>query len=93
MWSTKIPRFAFEKFPQANDRLTTQMKSVGEVMAIGRHLPRIVSESTCVGLEVGVNGLDQKYNDRETICAELRQSGPEPYPGRYPMLSVRHECG
>ena len=73
---TKIPRFAFEKFPQANDRLTTQMKSVGEVMAIGRTFQESFQKALR-GLEVGVNGLDRKYNDREAICAELGSPGPE----------------
>src|SRR3989338_6070893 len=73
---TKIPRFAFEKFPQANDRLTTQMKSVGEVMAIGRTFQESFQKALR-GLEVGVNGLDQKYSDREAICAELGSPGPE----------------
>ena len=73
---TKIPRFAFEKFPQANDRLTTQMKSVGEVMAIGRTFQESFQKALR-GLEVGVNGLDSKYTDREAICAELGAPGPE----------------
>ncbi len=73
---TKIPRFAFEKFPQANDRLTTQMKSVGEVMAIGRTFQESFQKALR-GLEVGVNGLDSKYTDREAICAELGNPGPD----------------
>ena len=73
---TKIPRFAFEKFPQANDRLTTQMKSVGEVMAIGRTFQESFQKALR-GLEVGVNGLDTKYADREAICAELGNPGPD----------------
>jgi len=73
---TKIPRFAFEKFPQANDRLTTQMKSVGEVMAIGRTFQESFQKALR-GLEVGVNGLDTKYTDREAICAELGSPGPD----------------
>jgi carbamoyl-phosphate synthase large subunit len=73
---TKIPRFAFEKFPQANDRLTTQMKSVGEVMAIGRTFQESFQKALR-GLEVGVNGLDTKYTDREAICAELGNPGPD----------------
>ena len=73
---TKIPRFAFEKFPQANDRLTTQMKSVGEVMAIGRTFQESFQKALR-GLEVGVNGLDEKYSDREAIAAELGAPGPE----------------
>jgi len=73
---TKIPRFAFEKFPQANDRLTTQMKSVGEVMAIGRTFQESFQKALR-GLEVGVHGLDSKCSDREAICAELGNPGPE----------------
>ncbi len=73
---TKIPRFAFEKFPQANDRLTTQMKSVGEVMAIGRTFQESFQKALR-GLEVGVNGLDSKYSEREVIVSELGNPGPE----------------
>ncbi len=73
---TKIPRFAFEKFPQANDRLTTQMKSVGEVMAIGRTFKESFQKALR-GLEVGVNGLDSKFADREAIVSELGNPGPE----------------
>ncbi len=73
---TKIPRFAFEKFPQANDRLTTQMKSVGEVMAIGRTFQESFQKALR-GLEVGVDGLDSKFTDPEAIAAELGTPGPE----------------
>ena len=73
---TKIQRFAFEKFPQANDRLTTQMKSVGEVMAIGRTFQESFQKALR-GLEVGVNGLDEKFSERETIVSELGSPGPE----------------
>jgi carbamoyl-phosphate synthase large subunit len=73
---TKIPRFAFEKFPQANDRLTTQMKSVGEVMAIGRTFQESFQKALR-GLEVGVNGLDAKYTDREALVSELGNPGPD----------------
>jgi carbamoyl-phosphate synthase large subunit len=73
---TKIPRFAFEKFPQANDRLTTQMKSVGEVMAIGRTFQESFQKALR-GLEVGVSGLESKYGDREAVAAELGAPGPE----------------
>jgi carbamoyl-phosphate synthase large subunit len=73
---TKIPRFAFEKFPQSNDRLTTQMKSVGEVMAIGRTFQESFQKALR-GLEVGVSGLDEKYTDREAIAAELGSPGPD----------------
>ncbi|HTD05656.1 carbamoyl-phosphate synthase large subunit [Undibacterium sp.] len=73
---TKIPRFAFEKFPQADKRLTTQMKSVGEVMAIGRTFQESFQKALR-GLEVGVDGMNQKTTDRETIEAELGEPGPD----------------
>jgi carbamoyl-phosphate synthase large subunit len=73
---TKIPRFAFEKFPQANDRLTTQMKSVGEVMAIGRTFQESFQKALR-GLEIGVDGLNQRTTDREAIARELGAPGPE----------------
>jgi carbamoyl-phosphate synthase large subunit len=73
---TKVPRFAFEKFPQANDRLTTQMKSVGEVMAIGRTFQESFQKALR-GLEIGVDGLNQKTTDRERIEKELGEPGPE----------------
>lgn len=58
---TKLPRFAFEKFPKADARLTTQMKSVGEVMAIGRTFQESLQKALR-GLEVGVCGLDEKLD-------------------------------
>ncbi|PPI86585.1 carbamoyl-phosphate synthase large subunit [Candidatus Pantoea edessiphila] len=58
---TKIPRFNFEKFPGSNNILTTQMKSVGEVMAIGRTFQESLQKALR-SLEVGVNGLDSKFN-------------------------------
>jgi carbamoyl-phosphate synthase large subunit len=73
---TKVPRFAFEKFPQANDRLTTQMKSVGEVMAIGRSFQESFQKALR-GLEIGVDGLNQRTRDRETLERELGEPGPE----------------
>jgi carbamoyl-phosphate synthase large subunit len=78
---TKIPRFNFEKFAGANDRLTTQMKSVGEVMAIGRNQQESLQKALR-GLEVGVNGLDSiiDINDPESkniIVRELREPGAE----------------
>ena len=73
---TKVPRFAFEKFPQANDRLTTQMKSVGEVMAIGRTFQESFQKALR-GLETGVDGLNQRTRDRETLERELGEPGPE----------------
>src|SRR3569623_595535 len=73
---TKVPRFAFEKFPQADDRLTTQMKSVGEVMAMGRGFQESLQKALR-GLEVGVDGFDPKTADRDEIEAELMSPGPE----------------
>ena len=73
---TKIPRFAFEKFPAANDRLTTQMKSVGEVMAMGRTFQESFQKALR-GLEVGVDGMNEKTQDRETLEKELGEPGPE----------------
>ncbi len=73
---TKIPRFAFEKFPQADTRLTTQMKSVGEVMAIGRTFQESFQKALR-GLEVGVDGLVEKTTDLDTITKEMGVPGPE----------------
>jgi len=73
---TKIPRFAFEKFPQADSRLTTQMKSVGEVMAIGRTFQESFQKALR-GLEVGVDGLDSISTDVDTITKEMGEPGPE----------------
>ena len=73
---TKIPRFAFEKFPQANDRLTTQMKSVGEVMAMGRTFQESFQKALR-GLETGKDGLDEITSDLDEIESELGDPGPE----------------
>mgnify|MGYP006073740829 FL=1 len=73
---TKIPRFAFEKFPRANSRLTTQMKSVGEVMAIGRTFQESFQKALR-GLETGIDGLDERSSDLETVRAEIADPGPE----------------
>jgi carbamoyl-phosphate synthase large subunit len=79
---TKIPRFTFEKFPGANTRLTTQMKSVGEVMAIGRNFQESLQKALR-GLETGIDGLDEQWKgmhrgtDRDTLAHELRHAGPE----------------
>src|SRR5438552_1521614 len=73
---TKIPRFAFEKFPQADNHLTTQMKSVGEVMAIGRTFQESFQKALR-GLEVGVDGMNEKTTDREVIEEELGEPGPD----------------
>ncbi|MGL4859924.1 MAG: carbamoyl-phosphate synthase large subunit [Enterobacteriaceae bacterium] len=78
---TKIPRFNFEKFAGCNDRLTTQMKSVGEVMAIGRTFQESLQKALR-GLEVGVQGLDPKVNLQDAdaltrIRHELQEAGAE----------------
>jgi carbamoyl-phosphate synthase large subunit len=73
---TKIPRFAFEKFPTADNRLTTQMKSVGEVMAIGRTFQESFQKALR-GLEVGVDGMNEKTQDREILEKELGEPGPD----------------
>ncbi len=87
---TKIPRFAFEKFPQADHKLTTQMKSVGEVMAIGATFQESLQKALR-GLEIGVHGLDSKIKldknsesyefdltqAKELITRELRMAGPD----------------
>ena len=77
---TKIPRFTFEKFPQANDRLTTQMKSVGEVMSIGRTFQESLQKALR-GLEVGTDGLNPQLGghlsdeERAALVRELRMPG------------------
>ncbi|MDQ3494300.1 MAG: carbamoyl-phosphate synthase large subunit [Pseudomonadota bacterium] len=79
---TKIPRFAFEKFPQADARLTTQMKSVGEVMAFGRTFQESLQKALR-GLETGKFGLDPtgldlaSEDDLVTLRREIREAGPE----------------
>ncbi|QYY30482.1 MULTISPECIES: carbamoyl-phosphate synthase large subunit [Cupriavidus] len=73
---TKVPRFAFEKFPQADSHLTTQMKSVGEVMAMGRTFQESFQKALR-GLEVGVDGLDEKSTDRDEIVEEIGEAGPD----------------
>ena len=78
---TKIPRFTFEKFPQANDRLTTQMKSVGEVMAIGRTFQESLQKALR-GLEVGMCGFDpiidgEASNAKELLTRELTEPGAQ----------------
>jgi carbamoyl-phosphate synthase large subunit len=78
---TKVPRFTFEKFPQAEPVLGTQMKSVGEVMAIGRTFQESLHKALR-GLETGVDGLNEVFdlaaeNARETLIKELRIPRPE----------------
>jgi carbamoyl-phosphate synthase large subunit len=78
---TKIPRFTFEKFPAANSRLTTQMKSVGEVMAIGRTFQESLQKALR-GLETGLDGLNEQLKEltteeeRDKLAYELRAPGP-----------------
>lgn len=70
---TKIPRFTFEKFPDADDRLTTQMKSVGEVMAIGRTFQESLQKALR-GLEIGTDGLNEMVNlDDEDAITRIKQ--------------------
>ncbi|MBK7250540.1 MAG: carbamoyl-phosphate synthase large subunit [Gammaproteobacteria bacterium] len=79
---TKIPRFTFEKFPAANDRLTTQMKSVGEVMAIGRTFQESLQKALR-GLETGLDGLTEQLTQPPSedwatqLAHELRAPGPD----------------
>ncbi|MFY7903072.1 MAG: carbamoyl-phosphate synthase large subunit, partial [Rubrivivax sp.] len=73
---TKIPRFAFEKFPAADPHLTTQMKSVGEVMAIGRTFQESFQKALR-GLETGISGLDERSTERDEIVDEIGNAGPE----------------
>ncbi|WP_165856001.1 carbamoyl-phosphate synthase large subunit [Marinobacter sp. JSM 1782161] len=78
---TKIPRFTFEKFPQADARLTTQMKSVGEVMAIGRTFQESMQKALR-GLEVGSEGFEEMVDvetedGRETLIQEMNVPGAQ----------------
>ncbi|WP_300317035.1 carbamoyl-phosphate synthase large subunit [Idiomarina sp.] len=78
---TKIPRFNFEKFANCNDRLTTQMKSVGEVMAIGRNFQESMQKALR-GLELGAAGFDpvvdlQAEDARSKVIRELKEPGAE----------------
>ncbi|MGX3020698.1 carbamoyl-phosphate synthase large subunit [Ursidibacter sp. B-7004-1] len=72
---TKIPRFAFEKFANADDRLTTQMKSVGEVMAMGRTFQESLQKALR-GLETGICGFNLLSEEPERIRRELANPGP-----------------
>ena len=73
---TKIPRFAFEKFPNADALLTTQMKSVGEVMAIGRNFQESFQKALR-GLELGYDGLNEISSDKARIIKELKEPGAD----------------
>jgi carbamoyl-phosphate synthase large subunit len=73
---TKIPRFAFEKFPAADPHLTTQMKSVGEVMAMGRTFQESFQKALR-GLETGIDGLSERSTDHDEIVEQIGNAGPE----------------
>jgi carbamoyl-phosphate synthase large subunit len=91
---TKIPRFTFEKFPGANDRLTTQMKSVGEVMAIGRTFQESLQKALR-GLEIDISGLDEisagvtTEAERDRLRQELRIPGANRL--RHVADALRHD--
>jgi carbamoyl-phosphate synthase large subunit len=89
---TKIPRFAFEKFPQANDRLTTQMKSVGEVMAIGRSFQESMQKALR-GLEVGVYGFDEIDAGPRGRSSANWPARPAAHLVRRPRPSAWHDAG
>ncbi len=78
---TKIPKFAFEKFPQASPKLTTQMKSVGEVMSMGSNFQESFQKALC-SMEEGLNGLNSLveksvFPDDDEITSELTIPGPK----------------
>ncbi|MFK5881654.1 MAG: carbamoyl-phosphate synthase large subunit [Sulfurospirillum sp.] len=83
---TKIPRFTFEKFPVANSTLTTSMKSVGEVMAIGRTFKESFQKALC-SLEVGLSGFDEIKYDDEKLKKEIRR------PNEFRALCVMEALG
>ncbi|MDX2412773.1 MAG: carbamoyl-phosphate synthase large subunit [Woeseiaceae bacterium] len=90
---TKIPRFTFEKFPGANDRLTTQMKSVGEVMAMGRTFQESLQKALR-GLETGITGLNEIIDSVETDAEKYKMRQELRIPGadrlRYVADAIRH---
>ena len=77
---TKIPRFTFEKFPGTNNRLTTQMKSVGEVMAFGRNFQESFQKALR-GLEIGADGLDELLNEMPVDIDEYELREELKFPG------------
>ncbi|MBI2343513.1 MAG: carbamoyl-phosphate synthase large subunit [Deltaproteobacteria bacterium] len=93
---TKIPRFNFEKFPQTDDTLTTQMKSVGEVMAIGRTFPESLNKALR-SLESGTHGLQERtmFTKGERLLPRLRTLLEEPRPERLWWIAegFRHGLG
>ena len=88
---TKIPKFAFEKFTQANDRLTTQMKSVGEVMAIGTNFQESLQKAIC-SMEEGLDGLNSVLLKEDNVEEKLRYELSFPGPQRifYVADAIRH---
>ncbi|MDH3274113.1 MAG: carbamoyl-phosphate synthase large subunit [Gammaproteobacteria bacterium] len=90
---TKIPRFTFEKFPGADDRLTTQMKSVGEVMAVGRTFQESLQKALR-GLETGITGLNEIIDSVETDAEKYKLRQELRIPGadrlRYVADAIRH---
>ncbi|HVY23321.1 MAG TPA: carbamoyl-phosphate synthase large subunit [Steroidobacteraceae bacterium] len=101
---TKIPRFTFEKFPGANTRLTTQMKSVGEVMAMGRNFQESLQKALR-GLEVGIDGLvpllklPLSDTDADMLREELRMPGgqriryvADAFRAGWPLEEVHRYC-
>lgn len=92
---TKVPRFTFEKFRQTNDRLTTQMKSVGEVMSIGRTFKESIQKAF-QSLETGLSGIDpidvsyDSPEDFKNLFVQLRSAGSERL--RYVADAFRHNC-
>ncbi len=89
---TKIPRFNFEKFPQATAHLGTQMKSVGEVMAMGRTFQESLQKALR-GIETGINGLSTMFEDGEIDSAEVRQQLQQPGPERIRYLADGFRAG
>ena len=89
---TKIPKFAFEKFTQANDRLTTQMKSVGEVMAIGTNFQESLQKALC-SMEEGLDGLNPVLSKKDNAEEKLRYELSFPGPQRifYVADAIRHD--
>src|SRR5213075_316985 len=93
---TKIPRFAFEKFPGAATTLTTSMKSVGEVMAIGRTFAESLQKALR-GLETGLCGLDEVEipgaDDPETGRAAIKRALGVPTPDRLRVIAQAFRHG
>ena len=92
----KIPRFAFEKYPGAEPHLTTSMKSVGEVMAIGRTFAESLQKALR-GLETGLTGLDEidipGANDPDAGKAAVLRALGQPTPDRLRVIAQAFRCG